>query len=85
MDKHSPSPVDVLRKTGHVRQATMRLTQANNIGDNGEAKIKCKAPIAGGSLSSSKRYVLDCTLLLLNLTIHPDTNYEYLTCFAFVA
>jgi hypothetical protein len=85
MDEHLPSPVDVPRKTGRVRQATTRLTQANNIGDNGEAKMKRKAPIAGGSLSSSKRYVLDCTLLLFNLTIHTDKNYEYLMCFAFIA
>ncbi|KAG1812313.1 hypothetical protein EV424DRAFT_1349349 [Suillus variegatus] len=55
MDKHLPSPVDVPRKTGCIRQATTHLTQANNIGDNGESKMKRKAPIAGGSLSSSKR------------------------------
>ncbi|KAG2028423.1 hypothetical protein BDR03DRAFT_1019825 [Suillus americanus] len=58
MDEHLPSPVDAPRKTGRVRQATTRLTQANNIGDNGEAKMKRKAPIAGGSLSSSKRQKL---------------------------
>ncbi|KAG1844975.1 hypothetical protein F4604DRAFT_1937209 [Suillus subluteus] len=48
MDKHLPSLVDASRKTGRIRQATTHLTQANNIGDNGESKMKHKAPITGG-------------------------------------
>ncbi|KAG1837191.1 hypothetical protein F4604DRAFT_1692421 [Suillus subluteus] len=72
MDKHLPSLVDASRKTGRIRQATTHLTQANNIGDNGESKMKHKAPITGGHfpLQRDKNYEY--------LTIYYDLGHTLL-------